>query len=77
MMSREDEEKDGLETSGNGIENVSGGSVLEQNGGDGGYADIGTDAGTGVDADTGADIGTDTGTDTGTDAYRDRCLCRP
>ena len=69
MMSREDEEKDGLETSGNGIENVSGGSVLEQNGGDGGYADIGTDAGTGVDADTGADIGTDIGTDTGTDAY--------
>ena len=84
MMSREDEEKDGLETSGNeekdgletsgnGIENVSGGSVLEQNGGDGGYADIGTDAGTGVDADTGADIGTDTGTDAyaGPDAYAD------
>ena len=69
MMSREDEEKDGLETSGNGIENVSGGSALEQNGGDGGYADLGADAGTGVDADTGADIGTDTGTDTGTDAY--------
>ena len=32
MMSREDEEKDGLETSGNEIENVSGGSALEQDG---------------------------------------------
>ena len=71
-MSREDEEKDGLETSGNGIGNVSGGSALEQ---DGGYADRGDDAGTGVKADTGADTETnsDTGTDTdaGTDAYAD------
>ena len=70
MMSREDEEKDGLETSGNGIGNVSGGSALEQ---DGGYADRGDDAGTGVKADTGADTETnsDTDTDAGTDAYAD------
>ena len=66
MMSREDEEKDGLETSGNGIENVSGGSALEQ---DGGYADLGADTGAGVDADTGA--GTDAGAETGTGAGAD------
>ena len=49
MMSREDEEKDGLETSGNGIGNVSDGSTLEQ---DGGYADLGAEADTGTDPDT-------------------------
>ena len=69
MMSREDEEKDGLETSGNGIGNVSGGSALEQ---DGGYADRGAGAGTGVEADTGTEAyaGTDeyADTDAGTDS---------
>ena len=69
MMSREDEEKDGLETSGNGIENVSGGSALEQDGGDGGYADLGTDVGTGTDTGTDAYAGPDAyaDADTGTD----------